>query len=64
MTVNIAYEDLAMMRIASRRWARQNPLNPNAKRVMEVVNRNYPKSGWQMEGDDREEMQKDREGNR
>lgn len=53
MTVNIDYQDLAVLRIAARRWARQNPTNPNAQRVIDVVDRNYPKANWQTDGDDK-----------
>ncbi len=46
MQAIINFDDLRMLRIAARRWAIDNPHNPNAERVHLAVGRCHAAAEW------------------
>lgn len=48
MTVLIAFDDLYLLRIAARRWAKEHLDNPNSARVLGAVDRVHPSVEWQL----------------
>lgn len=48
MQVVIGYPHLALLRIAAARWIKQNPSNPNVKRVSEALDACHDPATWNL----------------